>query len=160
MRSMVTRSTCLARYGRSLGFGLALALAGVVGCGDGGSSSDKKDAKPAVMDGPVVDGPATTPDLPITVDTRDALPAVDGADAPITIDTKDAPVVDAPPTAVDGRKRDVPQAETSPIDRGPDNRPADTAPRETQPRPDTRKADAGEVDGGSDDAAIDAEQAG
>ncbi len=151
MRSMLTRSTSLARYGRSLGFGLALAFAGVAGCGDDGNKGDKKDAKPAQYDGPTVDGTSTR-DLPIASDASDAAPTADSADAPLQPDTKP---VDGSIT-VDGRQQvDGPAVDRGPgIDRYRDTLPVDRGPGvDAPPRIDTRRADGPELDGGTPDLA-------
>ena len=66
----------MGRYGRPLGFGIALGIGGAAGC-SGSSLSPAPDAQGITM-----------PDADASVDTRDALPAV--ADTPVNPDTRDA----------------------------------------------------------------------
>jgi hypothetical protein len=64
------RPTFMARYGRPLGFGLAIGVGGVAGCGSTGTT---KDALPAAADAYGADMPLIVDSVP-SPDTRDALP--------------------------------------------------------------------------------------
>lgn len=82
----------MGRYGRPLGFGIALGIGGAAGCSD---------ALPLVPDA------YTMTDADASVDTRDALPAV--ADTPVNPDTRDAlpPAPDAYGMTPDARDTSV-----------------------------------------------------
>jgi hypothetical protein len=98
------RPTFMARYGRPLGFGLALGIGGVAGCSDSSSDMSKKDALSAGVDA----YGATIADL-APPDTRDALPPAPDVygvpDLPPLIDTADALPIDG--VVVDVQPRDA-----------------------------------------------------
>jgi hypothetical protein len=120
----IGRPSWMRRYGRPLGFGIALGIGGAAGCGDSGN--EKHDALPTVVDAyGVRDLPAAIEkqDAPPSgldggADTRDALPGpidVYGVnDYPKDVDRRDAP-----PPGLDGAEtldvsRDVLAAEAPP----------------------------------------------